>query len=286
MAILDSLPVEIFREILLDECLRVADRVAIKRVCKYFYDVVERFCPVISEGSYVLHVDDNEHRTWKFARSLLVDPDIGKQFADISVEWHRRALNDAPEKWTKLWEWTKEEKAQIRKITKEMKFTFDTTKTILDGVNSEALLPLIFCFTPNLKALNLGDIDPSLFYSTDVDLGRNWGVEEVVERFDGLRSTVKRLEIVSTRMTSLDYEAIVCITGSLEYLWLDLYNPCGNIVCNWLNVGAEFLGENKNLLRKNFFMSGFSDWPEAGDEEDEKSNSEKVDSDYISRRVG
>ncbi|KAF3165548.1 hypothetical protein TWF751_009104 [Orbilia oligospora] len=87
----------------------------------------------------------------------------------MTVEWHRRNWSDwkiDKEHWTKDWAWTGLEREKISALCKKWDINEKTKSIILGGKNSEALLPLLLYLTPNLKSLDLGEVDLPL-----VDLG-------------------------------------------------------------------------------------------------------------------
>ncbi|TGJ67496.1 hypothetical protein EYR41_006625 [Orbilia oligospora] len=84
----------------------------------------------------------------------------GHQIVSITVEWHRRVAK-SEDTWTKPWFWTTAEQSKLETpICYKYRFTDETRLNILHLCrNSESLLPLLSYFTPNLKSLDLGNID-------------------------------------------------------------------------------------------------------------------------------
>ncbi|KAF3930214.1 hypothetical protein ABW20_dc0103326 [Dactylellina cionopaga] len=160
-----SLPNELLIETFTRESLTNADLANIKRVCKFFNVVA----PTPSQ-SYKFSVDALTNPTWKLIRALLENPKIGLQFTDITLDWERRDVNDGPEKWAPVWDWTPEEVVKIKEVCKKWEIE---PRAILGGVNSEALLPLLLCFTPNLESLDLGNIELECI----VDCMERWGAD-------------------------------------------------------------------------------------------------------------
>ncbi|KAF3186771.1 hypothetical protein TWF106_000558 [Orbilia oligospora] len=113
--------------------------------------------------NFWIDVDGVTQSLWKLGRSLLHDVSIAAQIEEIWVRWSRRKA-DYPETFTKRWKWKREDRERIELYREELAAyispaTFDA---ILEGVNSEALLPFIFCFTTNLKELRLGRVEALL----------------------------------------------------------------------------------------------------------------------------
>ncbi|EGX54132.1 hypothetical protein AOL_s00004g165 [Orbilia oligospora ATCC 24927] len=160
-----ALPNEILAKIFGDNDLSDVDISRSIQVCKLFKENIQKFVG----QKLTFAVDDISHSGWRFARCLLRNPEIGEHFANMTVEWHRRNWSDwkiDKEHWTKDWAWTGLEREKISALCKKWDINEKTKSIILGGKNSEALLPLLLCLTPNLKSLDLGEVDLSL-----VDLG-------------------------------------------------------------------------------------------------------------------
>ncbi|KAK6333654.1 hypothetical protein TWF730_003838 [Orbilia blumenaviensis] len=98
---------------------------------------------------------------------------------EIIVSWSRRRA-DSPKTFTRRWKWTREDRARIEFYRTELagcisSATFDA---MLEGVNSESLLPFIFCYTVRLKDLDLGFVEAGL-------VARSWFC--LGEGFENLR---------------------------------------------------------------------------------------------------
>ncbi|KAF3111572.1 hypothetical protein TWF103_003516 [Orbilia oligospora] len=159
MTTITVLPTEVLLEVF--GLLDIEPLTNAKRVCKQFRAVI-RMIPL---RSYTLRIDEPNHSMWKFTRFLLSDPKAGSQITDLTVEWCRREPAD-PDTWTDKWEWTEEDLGMMKGLEETVIDKYLTPKTyvaIKGGVNSEALLPLILCFTENLESLDLGDVVTELF---------------------------------------------------------------------------------------------------------------------------
>ncbi|KAF3287687.1 hypothetical protein TWF970_007397 [Orbilia oligospora] len=154
MATITALPTEVLLEVF--ELLDIESLTNAKTVCKQFRAVI-RMIPL---RSYTLRIDEPKHSMWKFTRFLLSDPKAGSQITDLTVEWCRREPDD-PDTWTDKWEWTEKDLGIMKGLEEtviDKYLTPETYVAIKGGVNSEALLPLILCFTENLGSLDLGDV--------------------------------------------------------------------------------------------------------------------------------
>ncbi|EGX52883.1 hypothetical protein AOL_s00007g219 [Orbilia oligospora ATCC 24927] len=159
MATITALPTEVLLEVF--ELLDIESLTNAKTVCKQFRAVI-RMIPL---RSYTLRIDEPKHSMWKFTRFLLSDPKAGSQITDLTVEWCRREPDD-PDTWTDKWEWTEKDLGIMKGLEEtviDKYLTPETYVAIKGGVNSEALLPLILCFTENLGSLDLGDVVTELF---------------------------------------------------------------------------------------------------------------------------
>ncbi|KAK6523482.1 hypothetical protein TWF281_001463 [Arthrobotrys megalospora] len=151
MSLFSSLPSEILIQILGDDGLSNADAARLRRVCRLFND--HAFYRKI-----VFNVDAVSHSPWKFARQMLFyDAELCKKCFSFVVRWDWNIVR----RWTPVesWEWTEVEKTRIVGICEQWVFGEESgvRGNILKGRNSEALLPLLLCYTPNLRSLNLGD---------------------------------------------------------------------------------------------------------------------------------
>ncbi|KAF3187314.1 hypothetical protein TWF788_002236 [Orbilia oligospora] len=160
-----SLPNEILSQILRDECLSNGDLGRAECTCRLFQANIQEY--IAPRRRYTFWVDAVDQPAWRLVRHLLVNPKLGEQFVEINVKWKRRMAGDK-ETWTKDWKWKRKEVSRIRKLTTRWKMNTRTAYNILRGKNSEALLPLLLCFTPNLKSLDLGNINRDI-----MDCGRS-----------------------------------------------------------------------------------------------------------------
>ncbi|KAF3924377.1 hypothetical protein AA313_de0203263 [Arthrobotrys entomopaga] len=148
-------------ELLLDIFQRV-DNTSVarcKRVCHVFLSVANQ----IPLTSYTLLIDHLNHSAWKFFRSLLTNPKLCENLTELNVEWYRRT--EELETHTPKWIWSEQDLTLIDKLQKvESTYTIKpkTFEVIKYGGNSEAILPVILCFTPELKSLNLGKVQLQL----------------------------------------------------------------------------------------------------------------------------
>ncbi|KAF3254924.1 hypothetical protein TWF192_003007 [Orbilia oligospora] len=159
MTTITALPTEALLEIF--GLLNIESLTDAKMACKKFQDVI-RMIPL---RSYTLRIDEPNHSMWKFTRSLLADPKAGSRITELTVEWCRREPDD-PDTWTDKWDWTEEDLRIMKRLEETVinKYLDDDVYTaIKGGINSEALLPLILCFTENLESLDLGDVVTELF---------------------------------------------------------------------------------------------------------------------------
>ncbi|KAK6362112.1 hypothetical protein TWF730_005809 [Orbilia blumenaviensis] len=156
-ATIKDLPVETLLQIFSDETFTNAELFNCTMTCKRFCSVASQ-CPI----NYTFRVDHPSRPAWKLTRALLRDPKIGERFRSIQVMWHRRN----PRKlrtWTLQWKWTQEEEAKLRIMFQEWELAIGyecpVAADVIYGVNSEALLPLLLCFTPKLTSFDYGRAD-------------------------------------------------------------------------------------------------------------------------------
>ncbi|KAK6544616.1 hypothetical protein TWF694_001304 [Orbilia ellipsospora] len=153
---MESLPNEILLQIFECPSLTNADIAHCQSVCRRLDIIAKRSI----RPNYTFKVDYKTHPTWRLIRCLLINPELGAKFTSINVTWHRRHINQ-PRTWTKQWKWTDQEKDQIQILSEMYQLIPATVKVIVDGINSEALLPLFLAFTTNLRDLDLGDTEPN-----------------------------------------------------------------------------------------------------------------------------
>ncbi|KAK6331704.1 hypothetical protein TWF718_002250 [Orbilia javanica] len=152
-----AFPNEILADIFSDTCLSNKDLTNAQLTCKCFKEIIQ---PIVSSHRhYVFRVDAVSHPTWKLIRHLLAHPELnsGHQIRSITVEWERRIASDEST-WTKDWVWTPEEAKKLQALGLEYRLTEEARFNVRAGKNSESLLSLLLCFTPNLICLDLGDI--------------------------------------------------------------------------------------------------------------------------------
>lgn len=160
MSLFSSLPSETLVQILCDDGLSNADTASLRRVCK-------RFKHHAFYRKIVFRADAVSHSPWKLARRMLFhDAELGEKCTSFVVQWKwntvERGIN------VENWKWTEEEQARIKDICEQWGFHTDIPaspripsylRDVLQGRNSEALLPLLLCYTPNLKSLNIGNLE-------------------------------------------------------------------------------------------------------------------------------
>ncbi|KAK6498798.1 hypothetical protein TWF481_011371 [Arthrobotrys musiformis] len=151
-----SFPNEILAIILGDEVLSNGDIGRAERTCKLFQANIQEY--VAPRRRYTFWVDSVDRPAWRLIRRLLKDPKLGETFVEINVKWERRIASD-PSTWPSDWRWTRAEQSCIRRMCRKWDLSSGTLLNILEGKNSEALLPLLLCFTPKLKSLDLGSPD-------------------------------------------------------------------------------------------------------------------------------
>ncbi|KAF3930266.1 hypothetical protein ABW20_dc0107023 [Dactylellina cionopaga] len=180
MATITTFPTEILLEIFSYIPL-YSDLALVKQTCKLFNAIVQSI-PI----HYKYYVDHPDQSAYKLIRALLSNPSIGERLVEIEMEWCRRSGKDLkdPERrrwWTPRWEWTPEEIEKIEGVSAKWKLTARTIKAIVAGANSEALLPLLLCFTVNLNSLDMGDFNP--WVVSHVSVGDMEAVFEVFGKF-------------------------------------------------------------------------------------------------------
>ncbi|KAF3907171.1 hypothetical protein ABW21_db0207653 [Orbilia brochopaga] len=159
MASILELPTEILLEIFSDNSLTPEDLARCQQTCRTFRGVTEHL-----KIDYTFKVDSTTQSTWRLARCLLMNPNMGNRFRSIKVTWHRRRPRK-PRTWASQWHWTLAERKQIEDLTAEW-LSSQTIYAIAAGLNSEAVLPFLLCFTPNLQSLDLGEAFEGFIYPT------------------------------------------------------------------------------------------------------------------------
>ncbi|KAF3211177.1 hypothetical protein TWF106_010315 [Orbilia oligospora] len=148
---MNALPTEILIQIF--ETLPSDDLARVKRACKLFNEVGQK-----AKLNIRLFIDAPNYPTWKLTRLILANPAFGKRIIKISVHYRRRNP-DRKKSLTKYWTWNPEEQTQIKDICNTWGLTSATEAAILGGVNSESLLPFLFCLTPNVEILKVDSND-------------------------------------------------------------------------------------------------------------------------------
>ncbi|KAK6497661.1 hypothetical protein TWF481_012066 [Arthrobotrys musiformis] len=154
-----SFPNEILASIFSTTTLSNTDLNSAQLTCRLFRDNIHP--SITAQRHYIFRVDAVSRPTWKLIRHLINYPELnsGAQIVSITVEWSRRTVRDRST-WTANWVWTQDEQAKLRALFRDTcVLTPNTQRNILAGKNSESLLPLLLSFTPNLKSLDLGEID-------------------------------------------------------------------------------------------------------------------------------
>ncbi|KAK6339397.1 hypothetical protein TWF718_008816 [Orbilia javanica] len=154
MAPITSLPTEILLEVFKDTGLTATDLCRCSSTCRKFRDIAGLTNFTVD---YVFKVDHTSQSGWKLIRCLLLNPKLGERIRSLQLSWHRRRRRDDTT-WTLKWDWTEEELAGIAEICKRWKLNESLYTAIKYGLNSEALLPLLLCLTPNLVSLDVGDV--------------------------------------------------------------------------------------------------------------------------------
>ncbi|KAK6529782.1 hypothetical protein TWF281_008941 [Arthrobotrys megalospora] len=154
-----SLPTETLLDIFNRDVFSTMEDIAkLKPVCRRFHEIAEA-CKGLK---YTFRVDTLTQPTWRFMRSLLLNPKLGEQISEINVIWERRDVLNY-KTWTAVWPWTKEERLKLFELGEKWQLYDGNAKAAALGVNSEALLPILLCFTPNLVFLDLGMVEVWLF---------------------------------------------------------------------------------------------------------------------------
>ncbi|KAF3182489.1 hypothetical protein TWF225_006407 [Orbilia oligospora] len=149
MASIYSLPTEILLQVFTDEAITNTDLARCASTCKLFNDTTSQ-CKI----NYIFEVDNPSHSAWKLIQHLLLYPKTGERFQSITVTWHRRVPRH-PKTWALQWNWKKGEEEELDRLCKEWDL-WDMSGDICAGWNSEALIPLLLCFTTKLESLDYG----------------------------------------------------------------------------------------------------------------------------------
>ncbi|KAK6523166.1 hypothetical protein TWF694_006061 [Orbilia ellipsospora] len=206
------------QELLLDifQRLDYADLARSKRVSKQFNKIAE----CIPLTSYTFKIDHVNHSAWKFISYIIRNPDVGKQLKQFRVEWHRRIATDK-RTWTEQWKWSPGD-LELLEIIKENTleaeiFGSALWEVIEDGINSEALLPLLLYYTENLESLDLGDVQLHLIIC-ELDMQRHL-IEAMVHLFGGEYSNYDDPDPYGT------YPIVYQVPGDIpSALWVQIYS--------------------------------------------------------------
>ncbi|KAK6530744.1 hypothetical protein TWF281_007583 [Arthrobotrys megalospora] len=160
MASITSLPTELLLQIFEDEALTTVDLIYSSSTCVRLRDFITSNFKL----DYEFQVDHVSQSAWELIRYLLLNPKIGEQFLSIKVTWHRRKAGD-DNTWTWKWEWTEDELVKIYSACEQWGI-LPVYPAIEDGLDSEALLPLLLCYTTKLETFDLGDVLPDVVTDT------------------------------------------------------------------------------------------------------------------------
>ncbi|KAK6534444.1 hypothetical protein TWF281_005770 [Arthrobotrys megalospora] len=166
-------PNEILTDIFTSDCLSNGDLFRAQLVCKLFRDNIQALRS--RHRRYTFRVDAIGHPTWRLIRYLLENPTLGESFDKINVKWERRDASDS-KTWISDWKWklpgpySPNERKAIILLCQKWDIDRDTQSNILSGKNSEALLPFLLLFTPNLKSLDIGKFETTLVKYTGREL--------------------------------------------------------------------------------------------------------------------
>ncbi|KAF3185366.1 hypothetical protein TWF788_004686 [Orbilia oligospora] len=188
MVSLITIPNEILLQIF--DNLHLRDLSRAKRTCKHFNTIGK----LVTNLNIKFYVDAPNQTAWKLIRSILADNTLGEKISRILVCWRRRNVNRR-KTLTKYWQWTDVEKEAIIDACLLWCLTDGTRDAILAGVNSEALLPLLLCYTTRIKSLKLGIVKRLLIlFDTEFSLERR-----VLQAFNSCLSEEDRGDTVGTR---------------------------------------------------------------------------------------
>ncbi|KAK6498684.1 hypothetical protein TWF481_011262 [Arthrobotrys musiformis] len=162
MASLTTLPTELLTQILTDQTLSHGDINDCALTCRLFYTIATTTSPFKRKTKYTFHVDHRSNPSWNLISCILSNPSVGHRIHRIILTWHRRSPHKPSVSWPKQWLWKSHQLVQIKNICKKYNLDEELYSVIEDGYNSEALLPLLLCLTPNLESLDLGHISPSV----------------------------------------------------------------------------------------------------------------------------
>ncbi|KAF3316964.1 hypothetical protein TWF173_000969 [Orbilia oligospora] len=149
------IPNEILLEIFNN--LHLQDLSRAKRTCKRFNTIGK----LVTNLNIKFYIDAPNQTAWKLIRSILADNTLGGKISRISIRWRRREA-ELRKSLTKYWQWTDVEKKAIGDTCLFWCLADGTRDAIISGVNSEALLPLLLCYTTRIKSLNLGEVKKKL----------------------------------------------------------------------------------------------------------------------------
>ncbi|KAF3921898.1 hypothetical protein ABW20_dc0100726 [Dactylellina cionopaga] len=136
-------------------------------VCKEFYSTVP-----LCTATFVFALGNDA--PWKLIRTLLTRPEMGKVFTKVVLDWTEERKG--------LWKWEEEEEvAKLEEAIEKFDLCCEITSAILGGLNAEALLPLLLCFTTRLGALDLGVPEP---HSLDMEFKEDIYNEDLESMFE------------------------------------------------------------------------------------------------------
>ncbi|KAK6514041.1 hypothetical protein TWF506_008468 [Arthrobotrys conoides] len=154
MASITTLPAETLLQIFKDDSLTPTDLAQCAQTCRKFRGLA---CLPDHKIDYIFKVDHPSHASWRLIRCILLNPALGERIQTLQLEWHRRRRRDKST-WTLKWDWTEDELTKISELCKRWDLNSSLYTAIKIGLNSEALLPLLFCFTTKLESLDVGNV--------------------------------------------------------------------------------------------------------------------------------
>ncbi|KAF3914277.1 hypothetical protein AA313_de0210186 [Arthrobotrys entomopaga] len=149
---------EIWLQVFNEPCLSDKDLASAQRTCQRFNTLIQRY--IYPKRTFTLTIDSPKYSCWKLARTLLKRPALGEQFRHIRLEFRRRDVH-YKDTWFKAWKWQRSDRQHLEATYRlwATVLPYPWRQVVNAGLNSEALLPLILCFTPNLKFLDLRNVE-------------------------------------------------------------------------------------------------------------------------------
>ncbi|KAF3920443.1 hypothetical protein ABW20_dc0104956 [Dactylellina cionopaga] len=109
------------------------------------------------------------------------------------------------------------------------------------------LVPLLFF--PRIETIEATRCSEALKPWEDLDSGPNSSFQDILDTFKGMKSAVKRIELLETTLRVADFERIAAVTGALEYVSIEDSEKMpvlGLKACK--KVVQAFLGYNEATL--------------------------------------